>query len=52
MKYYFVKTLEDKGRPRVRALSGQTFEDGTPVDTTLNVRADREIRTHYPMGTV
>lgn len=52
MKYYFVKTLEDKGRPRVRALSGQTFEDGTPIDTTLNVRADREIRTHYPMGTV
>lgn len=52
MKYYFVKTLMDKGRTRVRALSNQKYDDGTPVDTTVNVKVDRDIRTEYPVGTI
>lgn len=52
MKYYFVKTLVDKGRTRVRALSKQTHDDGTPVDTTVNVKVDRDIRSEYPTGTI
>lgn len=51
MKHYFFKTVTDKGRNRLRALSGQTL-DGSKVDATLNVQADKEIRSHYPIGTV
>lgn len=52
MKYYFVKTLVDRGRTRVRALSNQTYEDGSAVDTTVNVKVDRNIRSEYPVGTI
>ena len=52
MAYYFFKTLVDKGRNRLRALSGQTLEDGTTVDSTLNVQSDKTIRTIYPLGTM
>ena len=52
MTYYFFKTLADKGRNRLRALSGQTLEDGTTVDSTLNVQSDKTIRTIYPLGTM
>lgn len=51
MKAFFFKTLSDKGRNRLRALSGQTFTDGTPVDSTWNVQADKKIRSSYPIGT-
>lgn len=52
MKYYFLKTLSDKGRNRLRPLSGQNFEDGLSIDPTLNCQSDKTIRTMYPLGTV
>lgn len=52
MKHYFFKTMTDKGRNRLRPLSGQTLEDGTKVDQSLNVQSDKVIRTMYPLGTV
>lgn len=64
MKYYFfITSLQQRiggdVRNTLRALSGQTFEDGTPVDTELNVQAPKEKGSHpggarldYPEGTV
>ena len=63
MKYYFFKTSnemrEGKMKPTLRALPGQVFEDGTPVDTNLNVKAPKAkgqsvygSREDYPIGTV
>jgi len=52
MAFYFFKTMHDKGRNRLRALTGQKLEDGTPVDSTLNVQSDKTLRTLYPLGTV
>jgi len=49
--YYFFKTINEKGRNRLRALSGQTLEDGTRVNPTWNVQADKDIRNEYPIGT-
>lgn len=51
-KFYFFKTMADKGRNRLRPLTGQKFEDGSTVDPTLNVQSDKVIRTMYPLGTV
>lgn len=52
MKYYFFKTLADKGRNRLRPLSGQTFPDGEEIDPTFNVQSDKVIRAMYPLGTI
>lgn len=63
MKYYFFKTSnemrEGKMKPTLRALPGQTFENGIPVDTNLNVKAPKGegqgvygSREDYPIGTV
>lgn len=52
MAYYFFKTAADKGRNRLRALAGQRFPDGSVIDGTVNVSADRGIRTDYPLNTV
>lgn len=49
--FYFFKTMADKGRNRLRPLSGQTL-DGKPVDSTLNVQSDKTLRVLYPLGTV
>lgn len=49
-KFYFFKTMTDKGRSRLRALKGQVL-DGIEVDQTLNVQADKGIRSMYPIGT-
>lgn len=51
-KFYFCKTVSEGTRNRLRALPKQTFPDGTPVDTTLNVQSDKVIRSQYPIGTV
>ena len=63
-RYYFFQTSEQprgpKGelRPTLRALPGQTFEDGTPIDTNINIQAPKEAgsnkfgnRNDYPIGT-
>lgn len=52
MKFYFFKTMVDKGRNRLRPLSGQTMLDGSPIDPTLNVQSDKALRMSYPLGTV
>lgn len=63
MRYYFFKTSnEDRGngpQPTLRALPGQTFEDGSPVSTAMNVQAPKEngtsangTRFEYPLGTI
>ena len=62
MRYYFFQTaMIDRGngpQPTLRALPGQTFEDGTPVDENYNVQAPKEAgtsqngtRLEYPNGT-
>lgn len=48
---YFFKTVVEKGRNRLRALSGQ-FLGSERVDITLNVQSDKVIRTLYPIGTI
>ena len=50
--FFFFKTVNDKGRNRLRPLSGQKFSDGTIIDSTLNVQSDKVIRTYYPLGTI
>lgn len=63
MRYYFFETSEQMRdgqlKPTLRALPGQTFPDGTPVDTTLNIQAPKEpgtskngCRFEYPLGTI
>lgn len=47
---YFFKTTLDKGRNRLRPLSGQRIGAGD-VDVTLNVQSDKTIRSQYPIGT-
>lgn len=51
-KFYFLKTVSEGTRNRLRALPKQSFPDGTSVDTTLNVQSDKVIRSQYPIGTV
>lgn len=51
MHYYFFKTVIERGRNRLRPLSGQFLYD-EEVDPTLNVQSDKTIRTMYPIGTV
>lgn len=60
--YFFVTSHEMRNgvlKPTLRALPGQTFEDGTPVETDINVQAPKEpgsskngCRLEYPDGTV
>lgn len=50
-EFYFFKTVVEKGRNRLRPLSGQKL-DGVDVDTTLSVQSDKVIRATYPIGTV
>lgn len=63
MRFYFFKSeIIDRGNGPVntlRALPGQTFPDGRPVDTTLDVQSPDEAdsspngaRFQYPIGTV
>lgn len=59
--YFFQTSMQERGngpQPTLRALPGQTFEDGTPVDENLNVQAPKEQgksrngnRFDYPDGT-
>lgn len=62
MRFFFFETsLIDRGsgpQPTLRALEGQTFDDGEEVDTSLNVQAPKEpgssangCRLEYPEGT-
>lgn len=62
MRYYFFQTSQQMRdgimKPTLRALPGQTFPDGTPVDTEINVQAPKEagssaggVRLDYPDGT-
>jgi MoxR-like ATPase len=51
MKYYFMKTVTEKSRIRLRPIAGQTL-DGLPINENLNVQADKPIRAMYPVGTV
>lgn len=60
--YFFVTSMQDRGngpQPTLRPLPNQTFPDGTPVNTNLNVSAPKErgssrngSRLDYPDGTV
>lgn len=63
MRYYFFQSIEALRdgvvKPTLRALPGQEFPDGTPVDTEINVRAPKEAgsspygaRLDYPTGTM
>jgi nitric oxide reductase NorQ protein len=52
-KFYFLKTVEIPGESRrLRALLGQTFEDGEAVSTELNIRGDVSLRKICREGTV
>jgi nitric oxide reductase NorQ protein len=52
IKYYFMKTVFEKGRPRFMALNNQVLEDGTPMDTSFNIQGDQDIRNEFQMETV
>lgn len=52
MKYYFLRTVADGSRIRIRALKGQTLMDGTEIDPSMNVQGNMSIRSMYPVGTV
>lgn len=64
MKYFFFITelherMDGEVRNTLRALPGQTMEDGSPVNTSLNVQAPKEkgsypgsARLDYPEGTI
>lgn len=49
-KFFFMRTVADKGRNRLRLLSGQ-YLDSLPLDPTWNVQSDRALRVVYPIGT-
>ena len=62
MRYYFFQTSQQLRdgimKPTLRALPGQTFPDGTPVDTDMNVQSPKNAgsspfgaRLDYPDGT-
>ena len=62
MRFYFFETSEqfrdNEMKPTLRALPGQTFPDGSPVDTDINVKAPKKpgeskngTRLEYPLGT-
>ena len=64
MRFFFFETCEiDRDgsgtlKPTLRPLPNQTFDDGTPVDVTMNVSAPKEpgtsangTRFEYPLGT-
>jgi MoxR-like ATPase len=49
--YFFTKTVAERGRIRLRPIPGQKV-GGVDVITSMNVQADRDIRTKYPLGTI
>lgn len=59
-RYYFLQSVKDSnGELRVRALTDQFLEDGTPIYTDLNVHTPKEAkdykggaRNEYPEGTL
>ena len=62
MRYFFFQTSQQMRdgqlKPTLRALQGQTFDDGTPVDHNLNVQSPKNAgesangnRLDYPDGT-
>ncbi len=51
-EFYFLKIKEEGANRRLVPMRGQTFTDGTPVDTNKHVAADKSIRYMYPASTV
>ena len=52
MKYFFLKMKVEGRERRLYPISGQEFEDGTPVNGDWHVSASREIRYVYPETTI
>lgn len=51
-KYYFIETFKSGEKTRVRALAGQSFNDGTAVDTSFNISCSSTTRDLYSIGTI
>lgn len=54
-KYYFFKTILEKGKNRLRPLPGQVSSDGTTIIESLNTQVaagGKKLREAYPIGTV
>lgn len=55
-KYYFFKTVSVKTKTsekvKVNPLPGQTLEDGSKINESLNVSCPRDIRDRYDIGTI
>lgn len=51
-KYYFLKTEEEKGKRRLKALLGQVWTDGTPIPESLNAQCPRSLREDNPIATI
>lgn len=49
--FWFFKTMDEKGRNRLRPLANQTL-GGKEVHQELNVQSDKAIRLRYPLGTI
>lgn len=53
--YFYLKTVNEKdssGVPRLRAVPGQFFEDGSPIYPQLNCTGDKNKRANAPIGEV
>lgn len=50
-KFYFLQSVLEDGRERCKVLSGQTYPSGEVISSTINVSADKGIRSAYPIGT-
>lgn len=51
-QHYFLETRKIGSKNRLQALPGQSFSDGTPVPTNLNIQANKTVRDAYPLGTI
>jgi hypothetical protein len=51
-KYYFLVTVFEKERTRLKALPHQLFPDGGGIKSDLNIQGEIDIRNKYPIGTV
>lgn len=51
-KFYFLKIKEEGSSRRLLPLPGQTYPDGTPINATWHVAAEKAIRFEYPADTV
>ena len=51
-KFYFLRIKEEGSARRLLPLPGQSYPDGTPINATWHVAAEKAIRFEYPANTI